>query len=503
MRLAEKSILLIIYRVLSKGITVIRSILFVRLFVEEIYGSFRQLTMTGDLLSAVFLMALPSSQMYFIPFFICNDEKRKFASQTITILFLSGLLCCLGMIVWSKEIANLFHNTFLISLLRLYAIYMLFKITSEFFTQLMYAHGNVKCAIIANLCFSILQLTTIVAAYIFKFTIIKYLIFLNMVNIGQFVTSILLSRNYIWKTLFYINTNLLKKQYTYTIPLTIKGIVDRFGRQMSSLIVSIFTNPSLFAIFSIGITDIPIYSILSKSVSPVVFPEYARLYRDKKRNEILNLYHEVIRKQILFIIPSFIFLLFLSYPFIITLFTIKYIKSVSIFRVHLCLLPLKSIDLDSLLTASGKAHLIMYGGIIYFLVNCSLSILLITAFGVIGPVIANVSAFLVLMTYYLFHLSRIFKISVNELIPYRVIFSYLIHSLVAILPALIVNYWIKNALLKLVVAGIIFMSLCPLVFKKAGLLTNDDIKLIRKFTGLEILRKKIGGKNGRFNIETT
>lgn len=89
--------MLVTQRTLGRFLAIITTALLVRLFTEELYGTYRQLTMIGSLCLVFCGFALPGSLMYFIPKAVSLAEKRRYTGQTVILLGLAGALVLVGL----------------------------------------------------------------------------------------------------------------------------------------------------------------------------------------------------------------------------------------------------------------------------------------------------------------------------------------------------------------------------------------------------------------------
>ncbi len=174
--LSEKTLLLVTQRTLSRFLGILTTVLLVRLFTEEIYGTYRQLTMIGSLCLVFCGFALPGSLMYFIPNATTIAEKRRYTGQTVLLLGAAGALVLIGLVVGAGWLSTCFNNPYLASALRVYALWIGCSVAAQYFVQLMYALERIGPAIVYNLLGTqIAQLVLLGAAFYFRLELLSYL----------------------------------------------------------------------------------------------------------------------------------------------------------------------------------------------------------------------------------------------------------------------------------------------------------------------------------------
>jgi peptidoglycan biosynthesis protein MviN/MurJ (putative lipid II flippase) len=106
-----------------------------------------------------------------------------------------------------------------------------------------------------------------------------------------------------------------------------------------------------FAIYSVGVFQLPLFSILGESVASVMIPQISYLQSVGDKAEIIRLTTSAIRRLAFFYLPSYFFFLVMAREFIVAIFTEQYVAAVPIFLINITLLLLAVIHTDSIVRA--------------------------------------------------------------------------------------------------------------------------------------------------------
>jgi O-antigen/teichoic acid export membrane protein len=143
----------------------------------------------------------------------------------------------------------------------------------------------------------------------------------------------------------------LQTQASYALPLGLSGLVLKFQSDLPHYFVAHAFGASEYAIFTVGVFNLPLVGLLRESVGSVMLPRVSRLEQEQDRFQILELVSRVARKLALFYFPMYVFLMVVGHEFITVLFTRQYLASWPIFAVYLLVIPFGVIVLDPITRA--------------------------------------------------------------------------------------------------------------------------------------------------------
>jgi O-antigen/teichoic acid export membrane protein len=182
----------------------------------------------------------------------------------------------------------------------------------------------------------------------------------------------------------------MKNMVAYSIPLVLSTALGTIALQLDKIIVSAMCGPEEFAVYSNGAIEIPLIGIMTGSIAAVIQPDLRRMVAAGDTPAALALFRLAAEKSAFVLIPVMMFLLLSAEPFILTLFSAKYVGSVLPFRLYLLILPARIVFFGSFLMALGLNTVILYRTITSILVNLVVSIVLVYWLGYIGAIIGTI-----------------------------------------------------------------------------------------------------------------
>src|SRR5690606_2455208 len=130
----------------------------------------------------------------------------------------------------------------------------------------------------------------------------------------------------------------VKIQLVKAVPLgmtTVMGVVILYT---DSFMVSNMLGVKEYAIFRNGAMEVPFLSSIYGAISTIVLPELAKLWQEKKVDEVVALKGKIILNSAIVIYPFLALFLFYAQSFIVWYFGEAYVGSAMIFAIYNLLL---------------------------------------------------------------------------------------------------------------------------------------------------------------------
>jgi O-antigen/teichoic acid export membrane protein len=163
---------------------------------------------------------------------------------------------------------------------------------------------------------------------------------------------------------------MLRTQASYALPLGLSSLALKLQTDMPHYFVAHAFGASAYAVFAVGVFNLPLIGLLRESVGSVMLPRVSRLEQDEGGREILLLVARVARKLAIVYFPMYAFLLVAGREFITLLFTRQYAASWPIFAVYITVIPAGVLVLDPITRAYAEQR--------YFLLKLRLALFAIT-----------------------------------------------------------------------------------------------------------------------------
>jgi O-antigen/teichoic acid export membrane protein len=181
--------------------------------------------------------------------------------------------------------------------------------------------------------------------------------------------------------------SLTRRQIAYALPFGLAGLLYTVQTDLHNYFVSNRFSAATFAVYSIGVAQIPLVGILRESVSSVILPRISHLQEQGQTREIVILLANAIRKLAAVYLPLYAFLMVVGREFLTVMFTSAYADSWPIFMINLTLLPLSLLEVDAVVRAyeTHRFFLLKLQVVLSVLMVIALS-LSISRFGLIGAI---------------------------------------------------------------------------------------------------------------------
>jgi len=430
-------------------------VLLARILTQTDYGTYRQLFMIYTLLSSIFMLGLPQSIYYYIPK-SDPDTRKRFIKQTIDLATILGILSTFALLLTKNAIASLFNNPNLSLTLTIYAIYPFCMFLSQIYYSIMLGCQNIKKAAYFIILAVVLDFVLIIGIALLTQRLNYILLGVIISVLIQWIYARISLVSYSYnESIVYYDKSLLSQQLKFSLPIGVAALVGVISAQMDKVIISSYLTPELFAVFSIGATELPFMGIIINSVNAVILPEMSK-YKDA--DSISALYKGAIRKNALILFPIFALCMIYAPQIITILYSDKYITAVPIFRFYLLTIPLRIATYGLLFQVYNKTKIILYISILTLFLNTAISIILIKNIGIIGPAISTVFVTYITVIIYLLLIKKELRIEFKSLFPITSLTRTFIASIVTASLCFFVNY-VKIAAFYQLIIGILAFAI--------------------------------------------
>ncbi len=479
-------------RVLAVGnftrlfIKTVIALILVRLLSKEAYGSYRQLFLIYQTISSILFLGLPQSLLFFVPRMLGKDEQnlRRILTQTFTILLGLGTLFAISTVLLRNPIGSFLNNPELPSLLVFFFLYPLFMFISQFYQSVLLGFERSGKAAFFGVFSVVLDAIFILGPAWFTRD-------LNWIVIGMVVSAALqwlyaqISLRGVFKPDFHFDGKLLREQLDYAVPVGFANIMGLLTTQIDKVVISSYFTPDVFAVFSIGATEIPLISVLIVSVNNILLPSLTRMDPDTDRKSIEDIFSGAVRKNALIIFPLVIYFFIFARDFLVMLYSDKYASAEPFFRIYLTILFLRIATLGVLFKSYGLTRVLFWLSLVTLGLNVGLNLLLINLIGMTGPAWATVMVvylYTIISVWIIhkklgFHLPRLF--SLKNLV------RTLVLSVVIGIPFWFLIPWTLNPWVKFPGLFLVYIGLYYLFGRLFGVIKDYDrdiiLDAIRKF----------------------
>jgi O-antigen/teichoic acid export membrane protein len=374
--------LLFLGKSLSFIFTFFIPLVLVRTFSIEEFGLYKQIFLISGTLMIFLSFGLEPSLYYFIPKSL--EYKNIYISQTIIFYVLIGCIAFLLSFVFDERVAYLVNNPEISKVFSLITLYTVLMLISRPIESIMVSLKQAQQASMVIFSTEVIKAMLITGTALFIGTINSILYAVIILGIGR----LLLLTIYLYRGLNFSFSRLrlkyLQPQFSFAIPFAFASISRSFSDIIPFYIVSHLYSVTSFAIYSVGLLQLPLIQVFAssiRSVSMVRITEFAKHKDIKNMNYVIS---DAVKKIAIIFIPIFAFLIINAREFIITLYTIKFQESIPIFMISILILPIFVLDLNYVLRSLGETKFLLIANIIRLLLTIFLVFVGLSYFDLAG-----------------------------------------------------------------------------------------------------------------------
>ena len=342
--LTSQAVWLMAAKTISFAFAVALPLLLVRRLSQQDLGLYKQaffVVITGmNLLPVGFAL----SAFYFLP----REPARQPAVIANILAFMGtmGGLAAALLLIWPGFLVWLFGTPELDGLARLLGIVVLLWTMGSFLEFITVAVQDVRASTAFIVLAQFSKTALLMGAAAIFGTVRALIIAALLQGVVQIAVMVLYLRRrfpQFWRA---FDWPLLCRQGAYALPLGLSSMVILLQDTLHHLFVSHAFGPAGYAIYSVGVTQLPLVGILRESAGAVMLPRINQLESENSRREILELVARAARKLALVYFPLSAFLLVVGREVVVLLFTRQYEASWPIFAIAVMILPMNAIVLD-------------------------------------------------------------------------------------------------------------------------------------------------------------
>ena len=226
------------------------------------------------------------------------------------------------------------------------------------------------------------------------------------------------------------------------IPILVSVFLSGSAHYVDGFIIKAYYDESTFAVFRYGARELPLVALLAHALSNGIIPVFtekgihAGLKSLKERSTVLAKW----------LFPVTLFLILTSYLLFPLIYDERFIASAGIFNVYLLLILTRLLFPQAIFIALKKTKVLMLAAGFELLVNVGLSLIFVQYFGLLGVAFATLIAYSFERVFLMVYLRVILGIRVSQ---YTNIIRHLLWSLVVLLAFILVESFLKDAILSL------------------------------------------------------
>jgi O-antigen/teichoic acid export membrane protein len=350
--LTSQAIWLMAAKTISFVFAIALPLLLVRRLSQQDLGLYKQVFFIVTTAMNLLPLGFAMSAFYFLP----REKERQPAVIANILAFLGGAggVGALMLLLWPGFIVWLFGTPELAGLSRPVGLVVLLWTLGSFLELITVAVQDVRASTVFIVLAQFSKTALLIGAAALVGTVESLVVAALVQGFVQItVMGLYLRRRFpgFWKA---FDWRLLRRQGAYALPLGLSSIVIQLQDTVHHLFVSHAFGPAGYAIYSVGVTQLPLVGVLRESAGAVMLPRINQLESENGRHQILDLVARAGRKLALVYFPLSAFLLVAGREVVIFLFTRQYEASWPIFAIAVMVLPMNAIVLDPVTRAYSE-----------------------------------------------------------------------------------------------------------------------------------------------------
>lgn len=468
--IGKKAFYLSISKTIVITITMIVSMFLSRYLSLEEYGTYSQIIIIVELFVTLLILGLPNSINYFLAKTENKEDQKQFVSVYYSLSIFLSIIIGLVLILTSPIIANYFKNPLLSNFVYVLAILPWTKIMLSSIENILIVYNKTNMLIKFKIINSILILLNVIAVGIFSLSFYQYMLIFIIIQSVFTIVSFFIANGLVEKIVFSLNKQLVTKIFKYSLPIGLASMLGIIKKEFDKLMIGGFYDTSSLAIYTNAAKELPI-TVISASLTAILIPQMVKLFKKEKTKEAVSLWKDTTELSYFFVCLFAVGIFVFAPEVMSILYSSKYIEGATIFRIYSLVLLFRCTYFGMVLSSIGKTKLILYSSIIVLVLNVILNFVFYYIIGFSGPALSTLLVTLISASIQLVLTSRVIKVSIKELFPWKKIVEFsLINVVFGIIFYLIKEnfyiYFFNNKIIFSLVLGVLWATIYFMIYYK-------------------------------------
>lgn len=387
-------------------------IVLARVLDQAAYGTWKQLYLVAFTGSLSLQLGLAQSLLYFLPR-AGAEERRAWTAQTQLLLLLLGSAAFFGVQALGPVLAARFSNPQLAAIATPMAILTGCLIASAPLELALTASGRMKWSALTLVGTDLIRIAFILTPVWFGHGIVGIAwgaaaSGLVRCGISVAVTNGLALPRPAWPR--------LREQLAYALPIGLAVLVAMPQSQLHQLFVAASHSPAEFAIYSVGVMQLPVVMMLYAPVSEAMQVRLAALERGGETHRAGEVFSDAVDKLAAIFLPLSALMIAVAAPVLGLLYGPDYAKSAPILQIAMASVAVASLPVDGVMKARGRTRTLLLVQGVKLAVTWPALLLGARAAGMPGIIAAHVAVELVTKLALLGIISRELRVGVGVLL---------------------------------------------------------------------------------------
>lgn len=483
----KQALTLIFGRGLASAFTFLIPIVLARYLAPAEYGTYKQIFLIYSSLFMVLPFGIIQSLYYFVP--KEPDRMRAYLVQAFLFLQLSGLVAIVFLSFFGKTIALYLSNPDLAPYLFQMGLFIFLMLSSAYFEALLISSQKIVQASLLGFLSEATKTASMLIPLVWTHRLADMMWGMILFAFIRFCFVLVYVVRSYSLSLRDIQWPSFRQQMAYSIPFGLAVILQVTQDKLHQYVVAYSYSAAVFAIYSVGMFQLPIVELIYTPMSQLMIVRMAALRQRSTREEIISLWFDITKKLAMVFFPVFIFLQLMAHEIIVLLFTSTYLSAIPLFRISLLSLLTAIFLTESVLRAYAETHFILKNTFIKLVLTLVLVFPFLSWFGLSGGILTLVVVLAISKLLMLWKISRLIPRSPADLLPWRDLFSIAFFATLCGIPVLFIkSFEVASPSLVLLISAAIYTFFYLVFLLTSHLITFDEkreiVRMVRRVGAL-------------------
>lgn len=356
------------------------------------YGYYGQFWLFFSTLSPLLVMGFPRSLLYYFPRSESEREKSVYVTQTVTYLFVISLVAIVIYTVMGRLLGG-----GLGAMIRAFywqiCAFTMFMLLSWHMEELFVADKRIERQSVYYVVTAVTRAVVVIATAWYTRDVGSIIWALTFFAFAKALFALIYTKVVYRPAIRQLSLSTIREQISFALPLGMMQVATLLLSQTDRFIINRMMGREAFAIYWVGAHQLPFATIIASSVASITFPLMARLQKEGRLSEFIDLWKRAWLKTAVLFFPICVFLMVTGEQFIVILFTDQYIDATPVFRIYLLLFLATTTDYAGVLAAFKKQKYLLKTTAAAVLLNIVLSLALYHYWGRLGVPLSTAISF--------------------------------------------------------------------------------------------------------------
>jgi O-antigen/teichoic acid export membrane protein len=391
-------------------------VVLVRVFDQATFGTYKQLFLVFATLYFIAQVGLAESLFYFVP----QAQGRRGTYVANAAIGLAALGLATGALLWAgaPALAAWLNNATLAAYLPWIGAFLLLMLVSAGLEIVLIARGRFVWAAasygLSDLLRAALFILPALITRRLEWVLLGAVTFAALrmvVTLGYFVGE--------FRGALRPGNGGLGEQISYALPFGAAVLIETIQGNLHQYVVSARFDAATFAIYAVGCLQVPFVDFVAGPAGNVMMVRMSERLADKDRGSVLELWHQTTLRLAMIFFPLTAMLLVLGRDLILVLFTPAYAASVPIFLAWTLSILFPVLQTDGVLRVFARTRFLLMVNVARLVLILGSISWFLSAFGLLGAVLVTLSSMILSKGLMLFDMSRLLKVGLHGLLPWR------------------------------------------------------------------------------------